>query len=239
MSFQHDRNKHRKMKISDIYNPDGNSFEKENAEKLSRFEQAKGTFSQYASLFRWYPDIFIDMITPKGSNFKLFFYQRLFLRVAMRHRYMYATFTRAFSKSFLSVLTLYLKCIFFPGIKLFVCSGTKEQASNIAREKIEELWELFPILEKEVKHRLFGKDYIKLEFQNGSKLDIVGVQNSTRGGRRHAGLIEEAILVDGQKLNEIIIPLMNVNRRAKNGLVDKNEQHKQQLFVNLVKIYVA
>jgi hypothetical protein len=176
------------------------------------------------------PDLFIDMITPKDSNFKLFFYQRVFLRVAMRHRYMYATFTRAFSKSFLSVLTLYLKCIFFPNIKLFVCSGTKEQASNIAKEKIEELWDFFPILEKEVKHRLFGKDYIKLEFQNGSKLDIVGVQNSTRGGRRHSGLIEECILVDGQKLSEIIIPLMNVNRRAKNGLVDPDEPHKQQFI---------
>lgn len=44
-------------------------------------------------------------------------------------------------------------------------------------------------------------------------------------------VIEEVILVDGQKLSEVIIPLMNVNRRAKCGDVDPNEPHKQQVYV--------
>lgn len=226
--FQVDRNKFNT--ITDIYNPDGTSFEKDD-ERILKFENVKEDFRQYASLWRSYPDLFIDMITPHDSKFKLFFYQRLFLRASMRHRYMYATFTRAFSKSFLSILTLYLKCIFYPSIKLFVCSGGKEQAANIAKEKIEELWDFFPILQREVKHSQFSKDYVKITFHNGSKLDIVAVQNSTRGGRRNAGLMEEVILIDGQKLNEVIIPLMNVNRRSRNGEVDPNEPHKAQIFV--------
>ncbi|MCI1763647.1 DNA-packaging protein [Heyndrickxia oleronia] len=228
--FQTDAAKY-KNGISDIYNPFGNTYEKKNQEKVNRMESVKETFRQYASFWREYPDIFIDMVTPKDSKFKLFFYQRIFLRICMRYRYVYATFTRAFSKSFLSILALYLKCIFFPGIKLFICSGGKEQAANIAKEKIEELWDLFPILHREIKYHQFTKDYVKLVFQNGSKLDIVAVQNSTRGGRRHAGLIEETILVDGQKLSEVIIPLMNVDRRAKNGEVDPNEPHKSQIYV--------
>ena len=72
---------------------------------------------------------------------------------------------------------------------------------------------------------------------NNSVLDIVAVSESTRGGRRNAGLIEEAILVDGKLLNEVIIPLMNVNRRARNGDVDPTEPHKQQIFVKLFLIY--
>jgi hypothetical protein len=229
-NFQLDRAKY-KNGIINIYNPEGNSYEKQNSEKLSRFEKVKEDFKKYASLFRSYPDLFIDMITPPESNFKLFFYQRLFLRVCMRYRYVYATFTRAFSKSFLSILTLYLKSIFYPGIKQFVASGGKEQAANIAKEKIEEIWELFPILKREVRDYQFQKDYVKLVFHNGSKLDIVAVKDSTRGGRRHAGLIEEVILVDGQKLSEVVIPLMNVDRRARNGEVDPNEPHKQQIYV--------
>lgn len=228
--FQTDAAKY-KHGIKDIYNPQGNSFEKSNDEKISKFDNVKDVFRQYASLWRDYPDLFIDMITPPDSKFRLFFYQRIFLRACLRNRYVYATFTRAFSKSFLSILSLYLKCLFYPNIKLFVCSGGKEQAANIAKEKIEELWDLFPILEREVKHSTFQKDYVKLTFHNGSKLDIVAVENSTRGGRRHAGLIEEAILVDGQKLSEVIIPLMNVNRRAKNGEVDPHEPHKAQIYV--------
>jgi len=229
--FQTDAAKY-KNGIVDIYNPEGNSFQKENADKLSRMQKILPIFIQYLSFWRAYPDIFIDMITPSDSKFKLFFYQRLFLRVCLRYRYVYATFTRAFSKSFLSILALYLKCIFYPGIKLFICSGGKEQAANIAKEKIDEIWELFPVLQREIKYYSFQKDYVKLVFQNGSKLDIVAVQNSTRGGRRHGGLIEETILVDGQKLSEVIIPLMNVDRRARNGEVDPNEPHKSQVYVN-------
>ena len=132
-----------------------------------------------------------------------------------------------------SILILYIKLILYPGISEFICSGGKGQSANIAKEKIEELWEKFPLLKREVKDYTFAKDYVKIVLHNNSKLDIVAVRESTRGGRRHSGLIEEAILVDGKLLNEVIIPLMNVNRRAKNGDVDPNEPHKQQIYVKL------
>jgi len=77
----------------------------------------------YLSFFRYYPDIFIDMISAPDCNFGFFFYQRMFLRIVMRFKYVYVTFNRAFAKSFLSVMALYLRCIFYPGIKLFICAG--------------------------------------------------------------------------------------------------------------------
>lgn len=148
---------------------------------------------QFVSFWREYPDLFIDFLLPKKSKFNLFFYQRLFLRAAMRHKYCYATFPRAFSKSFLAVLVLMIRCILYPGAKLFIVSGTKEQGASIAKEKVEELLELIPALRNEInlKKSLFGKDYVKIEFKNGSRLDVVAARNSTRGGRRHGGLIEE------------------------------------------------
>lgn len=70
------------------------------------------------------------------------------------------------------------------------------------------MFEILPALKNEVKLKKsqFGKDYVKLEFKNKSRLDVVAARNSTRGGRRHGGLIEEVILIDGQALNEIILP---------------------------------
>lgn len=70
--------------------------------------------------FKWNPDLFIDLITPKSSKFKLLPYQRIFLRGCMRYRYNYVCACRAFSKSFLSVLAEYLRCMFFPGSKVLV-----------------------------------------------------------------------------------------------------------------------
>lgn len=191
-------------------------------------------FGKYVGFFRQYPDIFIDLITPPNSNFKLYFYQRLFLRNALRKRYLYATFPRAFSKSFLSILALVLKCILYPGAKLFIVSGGKEQATNIAKEKFEEILELIPTLKSEIdfKQCLFARNYVKIVFKNGSRFDVVAMKDSTRGGRRHGGLIEEAILIDGQKLNEVIIPLMNVSRRKKDGSVDPKEKlNKSQIYI--------
>lgn len=188
------------------------------------------------SFYREYPDLLIDFMAGPNSKFHLFFYQRVFLRAVMRHKYAYATFPRAYSKSFLSIMVLMIRCILYPGAKLFITSGGKEQAASIAKEKIEEICELIPAMKREINYTpgktIFSKDYVKIQFKNGSRLDIVAARNSARGGRRHGGLIEEVILVDGTALNEVIIPLMNVSRRCANGEVDPEETlNKSQVYI--------
>lgn len=46
------------------------------------------------AFFRQYPDLFIDFIQGPDGTFKFLYYQRIFLRIVMRHRYVYATFPR-------------------------------------------------------------------------------------------------------------------------------------------------
>ena len=77
--------------------------------------------------FREYPDIFVDFIKGKDSTFNFLFYQRIFLRIVMRHRYVFATFPRAYSKSFLSMMALMIRCILYPNSHLFVTTGGKER----------------------------------------------------------------------------------------------------------------
>ena len=81
-------------------------------------------FLQYLLL---YPDCFLDMITPKNTSFKLFFYQRIALRAMIRYRYVYIDAPRAFSKSYLTILAGYLRCMFLPGEKFFICAPGKER----------------------------------------------------------------------------------------------------------------
>ena len=138
-----------------------------------------------------YPDIFIDNITPANSNFTLYFYQRIFLRASLRYRYHYCVAPRAFSKSFLSILAGFLRCMFLPRSKFFICAPGKEQGAKIATEKINELLSMFPMLEKELVKKNMSKDYVTLVFKNGSIFDVVGALDSTRGGRRNGGIIDE------------------------------------------------
>ena len=46
-----------------------------------------------------------------------------------------------------------IRCILFPGIKLFVSSGGKQQSADIVREKVTELCKLVPALDNELDHR--------------------------------------------------------------------------------------
>ena len=197
---------------------------------------------QYIAYFREYPDMFVDFMAgkwqanPPKETLNLFFYQRVFLRAAMRYKYVYAVFPRAYSKSFLSVLILMTRAVLYAGSKLFVTSGGKEQASGILKEKVQEICTLVPGFAREIDwgrgKTLEGKDYCKYVFKSGSYIDNLGASEKSRGKRRHGGLVEECVGVDGTILNEVIIPVMNVSRRLPDGTShDEEVLNKSQIFV--------
>lgn len=69
-------------------------------------------------------------------------------------------------------------------------------------------------------------------FKNGSKLDVMAAQQSTRGKRATGGLMEECILIDQTLLNEVIIPTMNVDRRLSDGSrIEAETINKSQIYV--------
>lgn len=188
------------------------------------------------SFFREYPDLLVDFIKGPECNFRFYFYQRIFLRVVMRHRYVYATFPRAYSKSFLSMMALILRCILYPGAELFVTTGGKEQAASITIAKIQEICKLVPALGNEINWKRGAskksKDSVEYVFKNNSKINILAAKESSRGQRRTGGLMEECVLIDQTALNEIIIPTTNVNRRLPDGTRHKEESvNKSQIYI--------
>lgn len=86
----------------------------------------------------------------------------------MRYKEVYVTAPRAFSKSFITILGLMLQCVFMPGTKRFICAPNKNQSAQIAKEKIVEIYDHWPLLRREVvggdisdTPGNFGKDYVK------------------------------------------------------------------------------
>lgn len=176
-----------------------------------RIQQCMPVLRQYIAYWREYPDMFVEFLCGDNpENFSLYFYQRVFLRAAIRHRYCYATFPRAYSKSFLSVLVLMLRCILYPNSHLFVTTGGKDQAAGILQEKAELLCKLIPGLKNEINwdrgKSKTNKDNYELIFKNGSKLDVMAASQRSRGRRATGGLMEECVLIDQTILNEVIIP---------------------------------
>ena len=200
------------------------------------------TVRKYIAFWREYPDLFVDFMVRgnstevKEGEFKFYFYQRVFLRTVMRYQYVYAVFPRAYSKSFLTVMAMLIRCILYPDAHLFVTSGGKEQGASILSSKVAEICRLIPAFNKEIDWRRgktqVGKDSVKYVFKNGSTLDNLAARETTRGQRRHGGVMEECVGINDDILREVIIPVMAVSRRAKNGEVNEKEPlNKSQVYI--------
>lgn len=206
-----------------------------------RIEQIKPQLRQYISFWREYPDLFVDFMQTGGDpnkelTFKLFFYQRVFLRAAMRFKYVYAVYPRAYSKSFLSVLILMIRAILYPGAHLFSTAGGKEQAAQILQEKVDDICQKIPAFQREIDwtrgETKVGKDSCIYKFKNKSTIENLAATERSRGRRFHGGLIEECVGVDQKILQEVIIPTMNVSRRCTDGNVREEEVLNQsQIFI--------
>lgn len=179
------------------------------------------------SFFREYPDLMIDFIKGPNCKFKFMTYQRILMRVFMRHRHTYCTLPRAAGKSFIAMLILFVKAVLYPGVHIFISTGGKEQAASITVAKILEICRLIPVLDNELDHTRgqtkTTKDDAKFIFKNGSIIDILVASERSRGQRRNAGLLEECILIDGDMLNDVLIPTMNVDRLLPDGTRDPKE----------------
>jgi len=148
----------------------------------------------------------------------------------MRYSYVFITAGRGTSKTFLAVLAMYLRCIFQPRTKQFICAPGKGQGMSIAAEKIEEIWRQFPLLKKEIIRENMSAANVHLWFRNGSEFTIVGALESQRGGRRNGGLIDEVRDHDADNLNQIVLPLMTQDRQMANGLINQNEPQHCQIY---------
>ena len=214
-----------------------------------RLRAALPQLKKQIAFYRAYPDIFVDdlsgynqYIKEHGDDsgwkgFKFFYFQRITLRVLMRHRKVYIVFSRGFSKSFLSMMALMIKAILYPNSELFITTGGKAQAASITCAKIDEICKIIPALANEIdwsrgktKH---SKDEVKYIFKSGSYIDVLPALESSRGQRRTGGLFEECVLIDPDALNDIIIPCCVINRRLPNG---KRIPHE---IVNQAETYIT
>jgi len=82
---------------------------------------------------------------------------------------------------------------------------------------------MVPAFDKEIDRRRApdatkeAKDHCRYVFKNKSYYDNVAARESSRGQRRHGGVVEECVGVDGDILQQVLIPMMNVSRICADG----------------------
>lgn len=196
---------------------------------------------QYISFWREYPDLFVDFLQTGGNpdikpTFQLFFYQRCMLRAGMRHRKFFACCPRGYSKSFLCVLIQMIRCILYPGAKLYTAAGGKAQSAGILSEKVDEICDKIPAFKREIRFdrgkgsSTISKDYCRYVFKNKSYIDNMVANEKSRGKRRTGGTFEECVSIEKDILHEVLIPIANISRRCADGSKHSEESINQSEY---------
>lgn len=228
-NFQNDNNKYTKKESRvNVHNPNFNpAINLIGSNEKDSFERNLKKWSDIVSFFRWYPDLFWDIITPKTGGIRLDLDQRVFLRAVARFPTGYYVFPRAYGKTLLEVMQLFHTAIFYPRIKLSLTAQTKGKAQDLLRQKYNDIVNFYPLIKEEIYAVKFGKDISQIEFHNGSVIDVLANSQTTKGERRHRGSIEEDNLVDEEVFNDAVKPVFDDPRRTvgKRGKIDPNENN--------------
>lgn len=230
------------MALSDLLLEFGTKAPKVQDIDRARVDEHVDDYRSLVAYWRLYPDRFIDYLCSLNpdNKFRLYFVQRVFLRICMRYKTVYAVFSRGFSKSFLAVMVLMLKAILYPRSQLAVSTYGKQQSASIVTDKMELICEMIPAIANEIMWDTRGqimqtsrsKDSVSLAFKNGSKLSNAAMSEQTRGKRFQSLLIEESAKVDQEKLTEIIMPTLVVSREIPGWGSDPDEVLNQSaIFV--------
>ena len=214
---------------------DGTPIEKNVSLSEQKMIKLQKKLEEKITFWSAYPDLWVDeLLVPTGSSFNLMFYQRIMMRNMARKPLNHVTAARGVSKTFITLLMAFHKCIFCPKSTIAFAAPNKTQSAQIGRQTVNDLLNRFPILNMELDGPVIGgKDYFEVRFRNGSKIEITAALESTRGRRFDAMDVDEARDQDGDNVNGILVPTVSKTRvTAGQGIVNPYEPHQCQTYTS-------
>ena len=228
-NFQSDNQKHSRKSTRSNYNPQLNSTIKaKGEEEYNHLKENLDKYIDFISWARWYPDLFLDLIRPKTGGINLHSDQRMFMRAAVRFLSMYGVFPRGWSKTFLEVITMFIACLFFPGIEFALTAQTKENAAELLKDKYNDITKKYPWFKNEIYNIKFSKNDGEVLFLNDSRIDVLANSQTSKGQRRHIIMIEESALLDDFIFQDALFPIVEHGRITVGKLGINNPEELSQ-----------
>jgi len=167
-------------------------------------EERRERFVKWVTFFRRNPHKFIE----DYFEIRLYPYQVMMIWALQKSELAYFVAARGTAKTWIIAVWSLTLAVLYPGIRIVVCAKTIKQAGIIVSEKIGDLREKHPNVDREISKFTSSKDSYGVEFQNGSKLTIVASSDTSRGNRSNYTIIEEARLVPQEVLDAVILPFL-------------------------------
>lgn len=129
--------------------------------------------------------------------------------------------SRGIGKSFLIAIFCCFKAILYPGSKIVVASGNRDQAKNVLDKIKNELEPLSPYLRAEIKNDTISTMRAEITFHNGSIIKVVTASDSARGNRANVLICDEFRVIKKSIIDDILKKFLTNPRHP--GYIDKPE----------------
>lgn len=145
-------------------------------------------------------------------GFPLFTFQQILLYMMNISDYFVFIACRGLGKSYLTSVFCCVRCILYPGTKVVLASGNKAQAGLIISEKIVELRETYPVLNREIKEIKTNIDKAEVIFHNGSRIKATTSGDGSRGMRGNILIVDEYRLVKKENIDSVLKQFLTAPR---------------------------
>lgn len=142
---------------------------------------------------------------------------------------------RGQGKSFLLAVFCCYRCILYPGTKICIAAGTRDQATNVIEKIMNELVPGSDLLKNEIDTYSTSNLKAAVEWKNGSVIKVVTARDSARGNRANILLIDEFRMVDKNTIDTVLKRFLTAPRMP--GYMAKPEY--QHLAERNKEIYLS
>ena len=115
-------------------------------------------------------------------------------------------------KSFLLAVFCCVRCILYPGTKVCIASGTRDQSINILEKIKIELEPNAPLLVHEIERLVISSSKSYIDFKNGSSIKVVTASDSARSNRANILLVDEFRLVSKDTIDTVLRKFLTAPR---------------------------
>lgn len=175
----------------------------------SIFEQREESLMQWCSFWRDNPHRFVE----DYLQIRLHFFQKILIYFMAKMPYFMFIASRGLGKSWLTAVYIVTMCILYPGTKVLIASGVKNQARLIVSEKIVDLMNNSYPLRQEIKDYKTGVNNAEVQFHNGSKIVPITSSDNSRGYRANVIVMDEFRMIKKEVIDSVIKPMKNVPRQ--------------------------
>lgn len=199
-------------------------------DNLSKSERLMRGTSVWASFYRANPHRFVKDYF--GINLKIF--QQILIFAMMHNHYFMYLSSRGQGKTFLTAIYVCTRAILFPGSKIVIAAGIKAQSREVI-EKIKEIRDDSPNLQREIFDLNDGVANPRVDFHNGSWIQTVAANDGGRGKRANVLVVDEFRMVDFNVISAVLRKFLTAERRPK--YLDKPEyahlkERNQELYLS-------